>query len=53
MDILRCKGIDCKLRKSCYRFVVFPRNHFCDFDKKYAEELKKDKQYICEHYWKV
>lgn len=49
-DISCCKGQDCPLKETCYRFTVKPDPYWQSYfgETPYNEE-KKD----CDYYWKI
>ena len=48
-DISKCLGEGCKIKSSCYRYIVKPD----EFWQSYSDfEPSKDGK-KCEHYWKI
>lgn len=48
-DISMCKGGDCPLKETCYRFKATPSDWQSYFGETPYNEEKKD----CDYYWKI
>jgi len=52
-DITMCKGKDCPLKKTCYRYKASPnrmqQSYFVEVPFNKKEETN---EFVCEYYWK-
>lgn len=48
-DICMCRGEDCDMRESCYRYIVSPNDKW----QTYFEETPLEKDSSCKYYWPI
>jgi hypothetical protein len=54
-DITMCEGYECTMKETCYRYKAPVNIHRQSYfsDAPHREEVDRDNNTICDHYWKV
>jgi hypothetical protein len=49
-DISMCKGVDCKIRDKCYRYLAVPSEYVQSY---FVESPYDPKKKTCRYFWEV